>query len=102
MIGSVHNRDRKIAVAKQSIEIATNGGVTYKSLSRPDLKIPEAAEILMTSVHAEHKADVDDVWTNIFYGYSWDSNSDKLEISVSGRQAGLQRQVFQCEVLYAV
>lgn len=103
MIGNVHGKKNKlIKAAKKRARLATNGGVSMNTFSRTDFGIPLSAEILIVNVHPEHRAGADDIWTGVFYGYSWDEATDKLEVAVNGRLTGLQQQDFLLEVLYAI
>ena len=88
----------QLKVANKSVTIATNGGVAMSSMA--ELGIPQDSEVLLAQVHPIHKADTDDVWTAVFYGYSWDSSKKTVEIAVNGRLTGLQKQVFEINVLY--
>ncbi|EJU23332.1 hypothetical protein [Mogibacterium sp. CM50] len=101
-IGRVHGGGKalQLKVATKIVKIATNGGVAMRTITKSDLSIPQDARVLLAQVHPIHKAGADDVWTAIFYGYSWDNNSDKLEVAVNGRLAGLQEQVFEINILY--
>lgn len=101
-MGRVHGggRSLQMKVAKKNMKIATNGGVAMRTVTKAELGITENAKVLLAQVHPLHKARVDDVWTAVFYGYSWDNNSGKLEIAVNGRLTGLQEQIFEINVLY--
>lgn len=90
----------QLKVANKSVTIATNGGVAMSSISMAELGIPQDSEVLLAQVHPLHKAGADDIWTAIFYGYSWDSSKKTVEIAVNGRVTGLQKQVFEINVLY--
>ena len=90
----------QLKVANKSVTIATNGGVAMSSISMAELGIPQDSEVLLAQVHPLHKADTDDIWTAVFYGYSWDDQKRSVEIAVNGRLTGLQKQVFEINVLY--
>ncbi len=90
----------QLKVANKSVTIATNGGVAMSSISMAELGIPQDSEVLLAQVHPIHMAGTDDVWTAVFYGYSWDSSKKTVEIAVNGRLTGLQKQVFEINVLY--
>lgn len=101
MIGAVNGTyPAMIKVATKTIVIATNGGVAMRSVSQSELGIPAENKIILVQVHPIHRAGVDDVWTAVFYGYSWDNKKRSVEIAVNGRLTGLQKQEFKVNVLY--
>lgn len=99
-IGSVNGAVTQVRVATKTIEIATNGGVAQRTIKQSELGIPEKCNILMANVYPLHEAKTDDIWTAIFYGYSWNEREKAVEIAVNGRLTNLQRQVFEVKVLY--
>lgn len=76
-IGSVHGATKEIKTATKDVVVATNGGVAMRSVSQSELGIPPDSKVILAQVHPKHRADVDDVWTAVFYGYSWDDKKKK-------------------------
>lgn len=99
-IGSVHGATKEIKTATQNVVVATNGGVAMRSVPQSELGMPPDSKVILAQVHPKHRADVDDVWTAVFYGYSWDDKKRSVEIAVNGRLTGLQKQEFEVNVLY--
>lgn len=99
-IGSVHGATKEIKTVTKDVVVATNGGVAMRSVSQSELGIPTDSKVILAQVHPKHRAGVDDVWTAVFYGYSWDDKKRSVEIAVNGRLTGLQKQEFEVNVLY--